>query len=409
MCGLWGAFAPNALDGQEREFVKHLATLSTFRGLDGSGCLIASARKRKYYIYAEMVTPSELVYGTMDGITEVGKKMPINLMMGHNRQATMGAVNRENLHPYDFDTLVGAHNGTIPKFNETQHHRNPNKLSDSYFLLQAIDKDGLEEVLKTVHFGAYALTIYDKKKNHLVFTRNKERELYFAYSKSGAVHWASERMFLSFAGWRGKHDQWLKSTPEGTDRYEELPPHVVRTWDFNTAKWLDEYELKPEPVRSYHYTEPAKNTWLGRGREHLQQKRDAMVEEVKEEVIPLLPKPSVPTVPSVEKPVSDKLVAIGSKPGSSLHEYVKFQRYRGYKGLYYPIATIMEHLKQGDALYGKQGDISDEILWFGPSDWIFKEDKNHSLIRDCYAPDDDMFYEGRVVVRASQPKEVAVG
>lgn len=396
MCGLFGALAPHVLSFKEQEFVRRLATMSTPRGLDGTGCLLASARKRRTAVYAEEVTPSELMYNHIGNIPELGKKCPVNLMMGHNRAATVGSTGKDNLHPYEMDDLIGAHNGTILKYKREGQTLNPKGYSDSYFLFEDIQKRGLDAVIKELAWGAYALTIYDKKKNHLIFLRNNERPLWFCRNKQGSIFWASERIFLTFVAHHGGFTDDLPKDP-----FFELPENTVWTWDFNTAKWLDPYHLKHEPTVYRAPPAPATTTdaregWYSRRRDHLAQKRD-----------------DSPLVEAEEKPTVIHLPALpmgtGAEAGPKLHDIMKFKRYKGYKGLHLTMELVTKLLQAGDAIHGIPGRIEDKVWWFGPRDWVFDKDKDHEMIRTYYAPGPEDYYEGRVVVHATQPKEVACG
>lgn len=115
-------------------------------------------------------------------------------LMGHNRYATKGKVNNINAHPFEFEDVVGAHNGTI-----THQSKLPNHTAfevDSENIFYSIQQQGIEATLEVLA-GAYALTYWDKRDEELVMVRNDERELYYCFNMDrSAVFWASESWML---------------------------------------------------------------------------------------------------------------------------------------------------------------------------------------------------------------------
>tara|TARA_B100000929_G_C15511743_1_gene421161 strand:- start:37428 stop:38591 length:1164 start_codon:yes stop_codon:yes gene_type:complete len=118
-------------------------------------------------------------------------------LIGHNRYATKGKINNINAHPFEFEHVVGAHNGTI-----RGQWRLPDSTDfevDSENIFHSIETMGLESTLAVLD-GAYALTYWDKRTEELILLRNSERELSYCYSKDGsALFWASEPWMLHVA------------------------------------------------------------------------------------------------------------------------------------------------------------------------------------------------------------------
>ncbi len=117
-------------------------------------------------------------------------------LIGHNRKATMGKVNKANAHPFGFDNIVGAHNGTIPYDDRREIPDYNDFETDSEAIFNAIDQLGAEDFIPTLR-GAYALVWYDKRDHSMNFLRNNERELTFCLSESGqTLYWASEAWMI---------------------------------------------------------------------------------------------------------------------------------------------------------------------------------------------------------------------
>lgn len=194
MCGHIGC-AGNITTKEER-MIGTLLILDSLRGDDSTGVAVVP-RIGETKIAKELGSPFEL-FGTkkftkaMSGINRA--------IIGHNRFATSGGVSRATAHPFDFDTLVGAHNGTLKN-----KHRLEDASSfsvDSENLFHHIEKKGLRDALDVVD-GAWALVWWDKLNETLNFLRNKERPFYMAPTEDlKTIFWASERWMLEVAASR---------------------------------------------------------------------------------------------------------------------------------------------------------------------------------------------------------------
>lgn len=118
-------------------------------------------------------------------------------IIGHNRFATQGIVSKRNAHPFDFDDLVGVHNGTLKnKYNLID---SKDFDVDSENLYHHINQKGLRDAMNIVK-GAWALVWWDKLEESINFLRNEERPLYLTRSVSGeTLFWASELWMLQAA------------------------------------------------------------------------------------------------------------------------------------------------------------------------------------------------------------------
>jgi hypothetical protein len=118
-------------------------------------------------------------------------------LIGHNRYATIGGVSRASAHPFENDTLIGVHNGTLQN-----HHRFEDALDfhvDSEKLYHHIHKRGVRDALRHAE-GAWALVWWDKKEESLNFLRNAERPLWMCRSEDlKTLFWASEAWMLDIA------------------------------------------------------------------------------------------------------------------------------------------------------------------------------------------------------------------
>lgn len=191
MCGLVGAAGP--LTGKHEKAVKQMLIFDSIRGEDSTGVAVVNRKGDEIILAKQVGDPFQLFYTKQ---FELAFKRVNKVIIGHNRYATQGKVNRQNAHPYEFDSLVGAHNGTLTsKYCLVDATRFD---VDSENLYHHIDKKGLRDALDNMT-GAWALVWWDKHEEEIKFLRNKERPLYLCNSDDGVLFWASEPWMLSVA------------------------------------------------------------------------------------------------------------------------------------------------------------------------------------------------------------------
>jgi predicted glutamine amidotransferase len=128
------------------------------------------------------------------------QRLAYNCMIGHNRYATKGAINSVNAHPFDFNNIVGVHNGTLQQYYKLDH---ANEFDvDSECLYSHINTHGIQDAYEKV-VGALALVWFDKNTHKLHFLRNSQRPLCYCYSEDKTtLYWASEPWMLTGILWR---------------------------------------------------------------------------------------------------------------------------------------------------------------------------------------------------------------
>lgn len=230
MCGLVGV--AGTISAKDEKVFKNLLVLDQLRGEHSTGILSVTSTYSTE-VLKKMGGHAELKqYKQYD---EIFRKCH-RVLMGHNRWATQGAVNHVNAHPFEFKTIIGAHNGTLRNKHALPDAKNFEV--DSENLYHAIEKDGLEASIKITN-GAYALTWWNKDEKSLNFLRNSERPLHFCHSEDGKVlYWASEPWMLRVALERNtvKHGEiyslkemahWSISF-EGYKASDKVPTGVVK-------------------------------------------------------------------------------------------------------------------------------------------------------------------------------------
>lgn len=194
ICGIVGAIG-NILPAGEKA-VHQMLIFDTVRGEHSTGLLGVQKFDEESYTLAKQVgNPFELfempAYKKIMGGSS-------RVMIGHNRYATQGKVNKFNAHPFDFDTLVGVHNGSL--FNKHALFEGNKWDVDSQALYAHIEAKGVEDALRTAR-GAFALVWWDKQENVVNFIRNEDRPLFYALTEgaSPTMFFASEKWMIEVA------------------------------------------------------------------------------------------------------------------------------------------------------------------------------------------------------------------
>ena len=216
MCGIVGLIGN--LNQKHKEAFSTLLMLNQKRGRDSTGIIALGEFNDEYYVAKALGTPNE-----SKGLFDVcdrfqgrrGTKLPYynrpsKALIGHNRAATQGKVTSANAHPFDFEKIVGVHNGTLDTWEcEIDKVWGADKFEvDSEALFYNINKRGIYETIpKTC--GAWALVWLNKEEKTINFLRNDQRPLWYVYTEDEEVMiFASEIWMIEAAC--SAHDIKLK-------------------------------------------------------------------------------------------------------------------------------------------------------------------------------------------------------
>lgn len=252
MCGIFGlAFhssrslgTTSSLTQGPGQFIRTAFEAGQARGRDGSG-LFAVKGDGSVLLRKAAVCGSDFVKAPYTWFSN----FTANIFVGHNRASTMGRDTDENAHPFEFEHVVGVHNGTVGYYHLSDmpgYKYHPVDSATIYHSLNAVD-DPLEVL--SVLGGAYALVWFDKRTNMLHMARNSERPLWLMNIQSGLAFASEPHMVGWLAVRAGLIDKNTTATQINTHTLYSFPLNnfndvTVRRYSFrpktSSNSWWEE-------------------------------------------------------------------------------------------------------------------------------------------------------------------------
>lgn len=222
MCGIVGVFG-NIIKRHENAF-QQLLVVDQLRGQDSTGMIRVPRFNTPVETQKAVGTPDMLMH------SKVHEKIMSGVhraLIGHNRAATKGAVNRNNAHPFEFEHIVGVHNGSLRSYVQLDGYGDHQV--DSHVLYQHINNKGLRDMVDKCE-GAMSLVWWDKRSDELNFYRNSERPMFLAYSsKDGVLMFGSEYGMLDWIADRnGILLESIEETPKDMHLRFSLPASATK-------------------------------------------------------------------------------------------------------------------------------------------------------------------------------------
>ena len=241
MCGLHGVFGPGIKDIDVKVF-HSLAIANIHRGVDGTGVMLkgfGSTMPNSLEIDKGAVNAVEFWGDYVETSTHLKPGQRHKCILGHNRAATVGDNDEDdNAHPFYIDkSLVVFHNGTLVDKKYLQEGK-----TDSELLAEDIHKRGLKTVLEELDpKSAFALVIYDVKKDRIYMARNNHRHLALAVSTDRSVfYYSSDFRDLEYSLLRNSvHGYTLYGVNQG-HIFTFIPSSISNDWD------SEEFKIKEE-------------------------------------------------------------------------------------------------------------------------------------------------------------------
>lgn len=232
--------------------------IDAVRGQDNTGAASVLYEQPDDYNLVKVQGPPNELFDkkSLDKVIQTG----VSFLMGHNRSKTLGTTSAKNAHPFVFDGVIGAHNGTLTWSSKGRMKDDTRFETDSEAMYNNINSFGIEETIKKMD-GAWALTWYDRHKKQINFLRNKERPLYYVLDDSNStLYWASEAGML-----------YLILNRHGipfNGKVKQVPENTWIRWQLNdkTGVQLDKPIHRPlvaTPFVSYVHTHHGGNNVCG--------------------------------------------------------------------------------------------------------------------------------------------------
>jgi hypothetical protein len=194
MCGLVGL--AGTITAKNKDIFHELLLVDVVRGSHSTGA--ASVRRFDNEIKVAKGPLSSPFFINTKEYRDAIDNNGLKCIIGHNRYATVGLKNAENAHPFKFDGMVGAHNGTLDDWALRRLDKWTKFGTDSEALFYNLNTNGLKPTIESLT-GAWALTWFDSLGSSINLLRNNKRPLYYAYSEDReVVYWASEADMLEW-------------------------------------------------------------------------------------------------------------------------------------------------------------------------------------------------------------------
>lgn len=186
MCGIVGyvSLKDDTRKYSKEKFLTEGLYVNALRGFDSTGVMGVSDDMT--WEYSKQAVPAARFVGAGDWEKRNFEQWAT---VGHNRAATVGAVDTDNSHPFHHGNILLVHNGTLRSTYDLPF-KNPDIDVDSsliaYNLNQVEPGEAVDKVIKNLQ-GAYALVWFDLRDESINFVRNTERPLHFGLNKQADI------------------------------------------------------------------------------------------------------------------------------------------------------------------------------------------------------------------------------
>lgn len=246
MCGIVGIIAKGTtgLYGTDLDVFENMLVCDSLRGEDSTG--VFGVYKNRQARTLKVAAEPHMLFRCPEWSefrTKASSSMQV--LVGHNRAATRGAVTTTNAHPFSEGKIVLVHNGTL------HNHKDFNKdvEVDSHAITHALNERPAKDVLKEID-GAFAFVWYDREQQKVFVARNSERPLSFVESSSN-IYFASEAGLLEYV---------LGRKSSVISKPESFPIGKLISFDSKGNKEEEDFEIfRPKYQTTYYsrgYTAP---------------------------------------------------------------------------------------------------------------------------------------------------------
>lgn len=202
MCGIFGSITKKGitLSYPERkirnQIIKGLAVGMQDRGEQGAG--IAGVFPEVTDVVKKAISAEELV--DSKAFNDLLKKNP-QIILGHTRWATIGAISDRNTHPFDYENIIGCHNGHVDNYQNIFEENKIDGEVDSEAIFYLLNKYN-NNYKRAFHelYGSFAITWIDlKTPNKLYMARDGNPLFIVKVNELQTFFWSSTELALRIA------------------------------------------------------------------------------------------------------------------------------------------------------------------------------------------------------------------
>lgn len=195
MCGVFG-FAGKP-DKETAKIFRYLGFLNEQRGRHSTGfcgyteddiSVIKDAKKATEFLSTFKNTKEILRYS----------KMPFCILIGHTRQATVGAISQNNAHPFRIGKIIMTHNGHINNFQELQSLDKTGFEVDSQIIGHLISTKGEKHAFDTIR-GWFTVPFIDINNPNILNVAVSEGAVFNYATRGDQVYYSSSETHLKDA------------------------------------------------------------------------------------------------------------------------------------------------------------------------------------------------------------------
>jgi len=191
MCGIVGYITlkdDTNIHSKDKFFTEALFT-DTLRGHDSTG-IVTIEEEFRWHWQKQCVAAPKFI--SSKGFHD--RELKTWCAVGHNRSATRGEVSTDNSHPFQHESIILVHNGTMRTTYSLEHQDKKIEV-DSELIAYNLSKTPVEDAHKVLSKlnGAYALVWLDERDQSVNFARNSERPFHIATTKDeDCLYFASD-------------------------------------------------------------------------------------------------------------------------------------------------------------------------------------------------------------------------
>lgn len=259
MCGIVGFITSETKKGEldRSRFMRQALIIDTLRGADSTGAFSVLHKPdpdltNPYWF--KQLGGGEAFVNAKEYWENFHDVEQFRCVVGHNRAATLGAVNVDNAHPFIEGPITLVHNGTL-----TSTYGMPKSMYDcgvevdSHAIAHNLATHDVEEVVAGLN-GAFALVWHDARDDSINIVRNSRRPLHFGMGAGETLYFMSEGEMLAMLDSRlklgvgniyypheGQYMKWLPDTPVGRPITRELEMWDDHYWRATSSRYQTKY------------------------------------------------------------------------------------------------------------------------------------------------------------------------